>query len=214
MEGSLVAYKVFTNGSVLNASEVNDNLMNQAVITFSNSTARGSAITSPTEGMITYLEDTDLYQFWNGTAWTNLISSGPAGKVLQVVTVNPTTTFTTTSTSYVDATDYAVTITPTSATSKVLVLFNYGHFVSMNSSTNAFGFSQILRGATVVASAKNYAVAGPVGNQELWSAATAMVLDSPATTSATTYKLQVGVNPGSQIQARPQASLVLMEIGA
>jgi hypothetical protein len=70
-----VAYKVFTNGSVLNASEVNDNLMNQAVITFTNSTARASAITSPVEGMVTYLADTDTYQFWNGTAWTNLVSS-------------------------------------------------------------------------------------------------------------------------------------------
>ena len=70
-----MAYKVFTNGSVLNASEVNDNLMNQAVITFTNSTARASAITSPVEGMVTYLADTDTYQFWNGTAWTNLVSS-------------------------------------------------------------------------------------------------------------------------------------------
>ena len=67
-----MAYKVFTNGSVLNASEVNDNLMNQAVITFSNSTARGSAITTPVEGMLTYLEDTNAYEFWNGTAWTAL----------------------------------------------------------------------------------------------------------------------------------------------
>ena len=70
-----MAYKVFTNGSVLNASEVNDNLMNQAVITFTNSTARASAITSPVEGMVTYLADTDNYQFWNGSAWTNLVSS-------------------------------------------------------------------------------------------------------------------------------------------
>jgi hypothetical protein len=73
MEGSLVAYKVFTNGSVLNASEVNDNLMNQAVITFSNSTARGSAIASPVEGMITYLEDTQTYESWDGTAWVGLV---------------------------------------------------------------------------------------------------------------------------------------------
>jgi hypothetical protein len=49
--------------------------MNQAVITFTNSTARASAITSPVEGMITYLADTDTYQFWNGSAWTNLVSS-------------------------------------------------------------------------------------------------------------------------------------------
>ena len=75
-----MAYKVFTNGSVLNASEVNDNLMNQAVITFSNSAARTSAITSPVEGMVTYLADTDTYQFWNGSAWTALaaIPSGNA----------------------------------------------------------------------------------------------------------------------------------------
>jgi hypothetical protein len=74
MEGSLVAYKVFTNGSVLQASEVNDNLMNQAVITFTNSAARASAITSPIEGMLTYLADTDAYEFWNGSAWTTLVS--------------------------------------------------------------------------------------------------------------------------------------------
>jgi hypothetical protein len=80
MEGSLVAYKVFTNGSVLNASEVNDNLMNQAVITFSNSAARTSAITSPVEGMVTYLADTDNFWFWNGSAWTSF--STPSGLTL------------------------------------------------------------------------------------------------------------------------------------
>jgi hypothetical protein len=74
-----VAYKVFTNGSVLNASEVNDNLMNQAVITFSNSTARGSAIASPVEGMLTYLEDTQTYESWDGTAWVAFGGGGSAG---------------------------------------------------------------------------------------------------------------------------------------
>ena len=67
-----MAYKVFTNGSVLNASEVNDNLMNQAVITFTNSTARSSAITSPVEGMVTYLADTNAFEFWDGAAWSPL----------------------------------------------------------------------------------------------------------------------------------------------
>ena len=77
-----MAYKVFTNGSVLQASEVNDNLMNQAVITFSNSAARSSAITSPVEGMVTYLADTDTYQFWNGSAWTNLVSPAGSGNII------------------------------------------------------------------------------------------------------------------------------------
>jgi hypothetical protein len=68
-----VAYKVFTNGSVLNASEVNENLMNQSVITFTSATARSSAITSPIEGMITYLEDSNSYQTWDGSAWVGLV---------------------------------------------------------------------------------------------------------------------------------------------
>jgi hypothetical protein len=76
MEGSLVAYKVFTNGSVLNASEINDNLMNQSVMVFSNSTARDAALTSPVEGMLTWLEDVNRYESYNGTAWVVLGNSG------------------------------------------------------------------------------------------------------------------------------------------
>jgi hypothetical protein len=68
-----MSYKVFTNGSVLNASELNEFLMNQAVISFTNSTARASAIPSPIEGMLTYLEDVNTFQFYNGTAWQDLL---------------------------------------------------------------------------------------------------------------------------------------------
>jgi hypothetical protein len=67
-----MAYKVFSNGSVLNASDLNDYLMNQSVMVFSSSTARASAITSPVEGMMTYLEDTNRFQFYNGTDWQDL----------------------------------------------------------------------------------------------------------------------------------------------
>ena len=67
-----MAYKVFSNGSTLPASDVNDFLMRQSVITFTNSTARASAITSPNEGMLTYLEDTNRFQYYNGTAWQDL----------------------------------------------------------------------------------------------------------------------------------------------
>jgi hypothetical protein len=75
MEGSLVAYKVFTNGSVLQASEINDNLMRQSVMVFSNAAARTAAITSPLEGMLTWLEDVNRYEFYNGTSW-QIESSG------------------------------------------------------------------------------------------------------------------------------------------
>jgi hypothetical protein len=76
MEGSLVAYKVFTNGSVLNASEINDNLMRQSVMVFSNAAARTAAITSPVEGMTSYLEDTNFIDTYNGTAWVQTVSNG------------------------------------------------------------------------------------------------------------------------------------------
>jgi hypothetical protein len=93
MEGSLVAYKVFTNGSVLQASEVNENLMQQAVATFSNAAARTAAITSPVEGQMTYLEDTNRYSMWNGSAWVSpndltLISSTTIGTSVSSVTVS------------------------------------------------------------------------------------------------------------------------------
>jgi hypothetical protein len=72
MEGSIMAYKVFTNGSVLNASEINSNLMNQMVMVFTNSTARAAALTSPTAGMLTYLIDTSTFEYFNGTSFTSL----------------------------------------------------------------------------------------------------------------------------------------------
>jgi hypothetical protein len=72
MEGSLVAYKVFTNGSTLQASELNENLMQQSIAVFSNAAARTSAITSPVEGQVTYLEDSNSYQYWNN-GWIGLV---------------------------------------------------------------------------------------------------------------------------------------------
>jgi len=64
-----MAYKVFANGYPLQASELNNYLMNQSVIVFASSTARSSALTTPTEGMITYLEDTNTVEVYNGSAW-------------------------------------------------------------------------------------------------------------------------------------------------
>lgn len=63
-----MAYKVFANGFALNASELNTYLMNQSVMVFANSAARTAAFT-PTEGMVTYLEDTNALEVYNGTAW-------------------------------------------------------------------------------------------------------------------------------------------------
>ena len=77
MEGSLVAYKVFTNGSVLPASDVNTYLMDQSVMVFSSSATRAAALTAPVEGMLTWLQDTNQYEYYTGAgAWAPLSSSG------------------------------------------------------------------------------------------------------------------------------------------
>lgn len=67
-----MAYKVFTNGSPLPASDLNTYLMNQSVMVFANSTARSAALTAPTEGMITYLEDTELVYVYKSGNWVDI----------------------------------------------------------------------------------------------------------------------------------------------
>ena len=62
--------KVFTAGEVLTASNVNEFLMDQSVMFFADSAARGSAIPSPIEGMATYLQSQDALSIYNGTDWT------------------------------------------------------------------------------------------------------------------------------------------------
>jgi hypothetical protein len=59
--------KVFTAGEVLAAADVNSFLMNQTVQTFASSAARGSAIGTATEGLVTYLNDIDALSVFNGT---------------------------------------------------------------------------------------------------------------------------------------------------
>ena len=78
--------KVFTAGEVLAAADVNTFLMNQAVMTFAGSAARSSAISTATasEGMVTYLADTDTFQFWNGSAFVPLTTSAPTLEYLVI----------------------------------------------------------------------------------------------------------------------------------
>ena len=61
--------KTFVNGDVLTASEVNTYLMEQAVMRFASAAARTTAIPSATEGMVTYLMDTNAVEIYDGTSW-------------------------------------------------------------------------------------------------------------------------------------------------
>jgi hypothetical protein len=63
--------KVFTAGEVLAAADVQEFLQDQAVMSFAGTAARGSAIGTATakEGMLTYLADTDTFEFWDGSSY-------------------------------------------------------------------------------------------------------------------------------------------------
>lgn len=62
-------WRDFVAGEVLTAANVQDYLQDQAVMTFASSTARGSAIASPSEGMTTYLADSNVLETYSGSAW-------------------------------------------------------------------------------------------------------------------------------------------------
>jgi len=62
-------FKLFENGQVLLASEVNTYMMEQQIMVFAGTATRGSAIASPTEGMFAFLKDDDKLTFHDGTDW-------------------------------------------------------------------------------------------------------------------------------------------------
>jgi hypothetical protein len=77
-----MAYKVFSNGNTLPASDLNTYLMNQSVITFASTSARDAAIPAPNEGMLVWLEDSNKYVKYNGTGWADLVDPIPSGNAI------------------------------------------------------------------------------------------------------------------------------------
>jgi hypothetical protein len=61
-------FKLFENGNVLLASEVNTFMMDQMIMVFADAAARDAAITSPSEGMFAFLKDTDTLTVYT-TSW-------------------------------------------------------------------------------------------------------------------------------------------------
>jgi len=79
--------KTFSDGEVLSAADVNGYLMDQSIMRFADSTARTAAIGTPTEGMVTYLDDVNQIEVYDGVAWVDqqapILSEGTAGQYLQ-----------------------------------------------------------------------------------------------------------------------------------
>jgi len=195
---------LFVANTVLTAAQQNISAATGVPVfatTVTRDAAFGGSNKTLAEGQLCYLESTDVVQYYTGAAWATV---GPGGaKFGQIVSTFLDTTFSTASTSYTDITGLSVSITPTVNTSKVLVLaqINYGY------SGDIIDYLRLVRGSTSIdigAVSGSY-ILGTIGggNGGGANAVTALIpgvvsyLDSPATTSATTYKMQMFVNSGT-----------------
>ena len=154
----------------------------------------------------------------------------PTGSVLQVVSATKTDTFTTTSTSWTDVTGLSVSITPSSSSSRILVFFS----VMTGETTNQFPFLRLVRNSTTIcvgdaagSRTQTTSVSWSNGANNTQSMQSMNFLDSPATTSATTYKLQTLATAGETIlinrnardsnvsgEPRGVSTITVMEIAA
>ena len=165
--------------------------------TISNTAITGNIISS----QITSVANTQLTGLIEaaqiGSANATLITSGtlptarlPAGSVLQVVQTVKTNSFSTSTGSFIDITGLSVSITPQSASNKILVsAIIYIGMASGNARLN------LVRGSTNIAQSTsgtaNQTLMGNQGGAYNGQTLPILFYDSPATTSATTYKIQL-----------------------
>ena len=152
-----------------------------------------------------------------GTVLTD--TSPKAGNVIQVVSTTKTDTFSSASTSFVDITGFSVSITPTSSSSKILV---FGHITASAGLQSVItGYAQLVRGSTAIGNGAYGIAVNNVGDSSFTTQFSFNYLDSPATTSATTYKVQFKGDASTWYINRPSArdfacssTITVMEIAA
>ncbi len=142
----------------------------------------------------------------------------PTGSVLQVVSAAIATYVSSSSSAFAD-TGITATITPTSATSKILVLIDHA---GCSKETNNTGLQiKVLRGATQIVYVEDAAGSTSSIATNFIGTISTNYLDSPATTSATTYKSQFAsrannalVSVGNYGSVPVTSTITLMEIAA
>ena len=171
------------------------------------------------------------------------LASGVGGKIVQIVTAELTSQASVTGTTHVD-TGITASITPTSASNKILVEYNINFYSERTGSGNyqTDASIQVLRGSTVILPPYSYGNSPQStgsgyghGDYHFSSGANGVVLgtfarfrhgfrlvDSPNTTSSTTYKLQFAIGYGGTFYINktdsasqtPKSNIILMEIAA
>ena len=162
------------------------------------------------------------------------VPTGGGGGIVQIVHGTKSGEVTSTLTTFVD-TGLTATITPKFTTSKILVIIDQPYHMSRDANTCGGGF-KVLRGATAIATPNGTGGSGGTSPYACYyqaTGATAMnmidrwsftILDSPSTTSATIYKVQMAVATSSnsgRIRAQysgtsgaQKGHITLMEVSA
>jgi hypothetical protein len=153
-----------------------------------------------------------------------MLTTSTAGTVLQVVQGTTNTTVSVSTGGYTD-TGLTATITPTSATSKILVFINQAFYTSISAGSQ-YGGIRILRGSTVIFYPLEYGGAPDdfgvaTYGSAVYNRGSINYQDSPATTSAVTYKTQGRpYNTSGTMVFQPTgdvngtSTIILMEIAA
>ena len=153
----------------------------------------------------------------NGSGGLSWVTPAAGGKILQVVqsTLDDAQESTTSST-FVD-TSLTASITPSSTNSKVLIITNS---IYVNSSSDVNGKLGLKRGSTVLNNGRALAVYyfQASSNVDPWNTGSMMYLDSPATTSSTTYTVVFKCSGGTFIHGHGSGTdghtqtITLMEV--
>ena len=196
--------RTFTPGEVLTASNVMNYLQDQAVMNFAGTAARGSAIgTAVSEGMVSYLADSNAVEVYDGSAWQKVYApAGVTGSIVQVVSTTKTDTFSTASASMVDVTGLNLSITPKSTSNKIYIMVT----LKAAAANDQQMWSQLMRNTTALSVGAAAGSRRQTSSQNLMNFADSgfhmneiaiSFLDSPATISAVTYKIQVATGTGT-----------------
>ena len=160
----------------------------------------------------------------NDQSLTAVTSAGlPSGTVLQVVQGTPPTShYLQTSTAFTDVPDFTASITPQSSSSKILVMVTARLDNNAGNTVNARGHIALLRGTTIIHKQFVGVYIGDSGaaNRNAYDSVSLSSLDSPATTSQVTYKIQIASETtsnttrieGSPSSSSTYSSFTLMEI--